>query len=214
MDLSSEKFPWLYLLLGFALMSAWAVISVANAHQRSLARVNDSFTEGSMIADRLGGISDDLARLGVDQQAFLSTGDMRFQDGVIERSERLTLQIGMLNSLVAKSNLQRPILAGLSRSIDQVLASVGESDEIAAVRGRAAAIAYFESREDAISEAGWQADHLRTRITGSISDRIQNARTTKAFLQDLLYVTSAGTGLEHGTRTALFGRLSVDAAAP
>ena len=191
MDLSSEKYPWLYLSLGFALMSLWAVISVANAHERSLARVNDSFTEGFIMADRLEGISDDLARLGVEQQAFLSTGDMRFQDGVIESSERLTLHIGMLNSLVAKSNLQRPILAGLSRSIDQILASVGESDEIVAVRGRAAAIVYFESREAVISEAGWQADHLRTQITGRISDRIQDARTTKAFLQDLLYTSES-----------------------
>ena len=196
MDLSSEEYPWLYLLLGFALMSAWTVISVANAHQRSLARVNDSFAEGSMFADRLGAISDDLARISVEQEAFLSTGDLRFQDVVIETSEKLTIDIGMLDSFAAKGNWPRSVLTRLSRSVDQVLSSVGESDQIADARGTAAAVAYFESREDAISDAQRQADHLKSKITGSISDRIRNARTTRAFLQDLLYVNQFRNGMK------------------
>jgi hypothetical protein len=185
MDWSSEKYPWLYLLLGFALVFAWGVISLAHAYERSLARVNDSFTRGSMIMEQLGAVRDDLARLSVDQQAFLSTGDAIFQDGVIESIEALTLHIGILNSLAARSKLQAPALAALSRSIDQVLGSVGESDEIVARRGRAAAIAFFESREPTILEAGADAEHLRTRIAATISDRIQNAQSTAAFLHDL-----------------------------
>ncbi len=214
MDSSSEKCPWLSLLPGFALVFAWGVISLAHAHERSLAQVNDSFVHGLMITDRLGAILDDLARLSVDQQAFLSTGDVRFQDGVIESSETLPLHMAMLNSLAAKSKWQAPLLASLSRSIDQVLGSVGQSDEIAAVRGKAAAVTFFESGEAAISEARGQADHLRTEITGSISDRIRNARTTKALLLDLLYVAPAETGLEHGARRTLFGRVSAAAAPP
>jgi len=202
MDWSSEKYPWLYLLLGFALMFAWGVISLAHAHERSLARVNDSFTRGSMIMEQLGAVRDDLARLSIDQQAFLSTGDVLFQDGVIESTEALTLHIGILNSLAAKNKLQAPPLAELTRSIDQVLGSVGESDEIATRRGRAAAAAFFESKEATIFEAGAEAEHLRTHIAATISDRIQNARSTRAFLHDLLYIAPPANAFGHRVRRA------------
>jgi hypothetical protein len=207
MESSWEKLPWFSLLLGFAMVVVWGLISIAHAHERSLARVNDCFVQGLMAVDGLDSILDDLARLDVDEGAFFSTNDPRLQDGVIESTERLTLHIGMLNSIADRYNLQRPLVADLSRSISQVLGSIGESDGIAAVRGRAAAAAFFESKEAEVAEAREQASHLKVRITAGISNKIQNARTTGSFLRDLIYVAPAN-GIEHGARRIRIDRVA------
>jgi hypothetical protein len=198
MDWSSEKYPWLSLLLGFALVFAWGVISLAHAYDLSLAKMNDSFAQGFMLEERLGGVLDNLARLRIDQQAFLATGDERFQDGVVESAETLTLDIGVLNSLAAKSEMERPLLTSLSRSIEQVLGSVADSDHIREVRSKADAVAFFESQETAISVAKWQADQLRIQVAGRISDRIRSARSTNALFQDLFYSAPVGIALKRG----------------
>jgi CHASE3 domain sensor protein len=195
MDWSSEKYPWLSLLLGFALVFVWGVMSLAHAYDRGLAKVNDSFIQGFMVVDQLGVIADALARLSVDQEAFLSTGDQRFQDGVIESAETFMLDMDRLNSLAAKSKLQRSLLNSLSRSIKQVLGSVAESNEIRDVRGRVAAVAFFESKEAAISDAKSQAEQLRIEITGCVSDRIRSARGPSALFEDFLYGAPIGSGL-------------------
>jgi hypothetical protein len=195
MDWSSEKCPWLSLLLGFGLVFVWGVMALAHAYDRSLATVNDSFTQGFIVVERLGAILDALARLSVDQEAFLSTGDKRFQDGVVEGAETLALDMYMLNSLAARNKLQRPLLTSLARSIEQVLGSVAQSDDIRDVRGRAAAVAFFESKEAVISVAKWQADQVRIEITGCISDRIRSARGTSALFQELLYSAAIETAL-------------------
>ncbi len=199
MGCTSEKYSRLSVLLGLALVFAWGVMSLAHAYDRSLTRMNDSFTRGFMIAERLGGILDALSRLTVDQQAFLSTGDARFQDGVVESAEALANDIGVLNSLAARGTLQRTALIDLSRSIDQMLSLAGESDAIRQSRGAAAAVAYFDSRATAIDEAKLQATQLRGEITRHISERVRTARSPKGMLQDVL----AGTppmAFEHGPR--------------
>src|SRR5260370_10435496 len=121
MDWSSEKYPLFFLLLCFALVVVWGVMSLVHAYDRSLAKVNDSFVQGLMLAEQLGVIGDTLVRLSVDQEAFLSTGDRRFQDGVIESAESFALDMARLNSLAASAKVQRPLLNSMSRSIDQVL---------------------------------------------------------------------------------------------
>jgi CHASE3 domain sensor protein len=198
MEWSLEKRPWVSLLLGGVLLFAWGVMSFANAYDRSLTKVDDSVTRGFMLVEQLSAVLDVLGRLNVDQQAFLSTGDARFQDGVVESAETLTLRIGGLNAHAARNNLHSPLLAGLSHSLDLVLASVGESDKIRASRGRAAALAYFESTQDVISEARWQADRLKEEIAGSVSDRIRSARATGALFQGLLDSAPSGTRLKRG----------------
>ena len=120
MDWSSEKSPWLSLLVGLALIFVWGVMSLAHAYYRRLARVNDSFMQGFMIADQLGVIDEALNRLGVDQEAFLSTGDQRFQDGVIESAQIFILDRDRLDSMAGGSKL-RGSLDDLSRSVDRVL---------------------------------------------------------------------------------------------
>lgn len=198
MNWSSEKYHWLSLWLGFALASVWVMVSLAHSYDLNLTRVNDSFTQGFIVTGRLGAILDALDRLGVDQQAFLSTGDARFQDGVIESAETLELNIDMLNAHAAGSKSPSPVLSGLSDSIKQVLDSVGESDHIRDARSRAAASAFFESRDGAISLAKWQANQLRVETTHSMSAQVRRARGSDVLLEAILYVAPPATALGHG----------------
>jgi hypothetical protein len=187
MDWTSEKYPWLSLLLGLGLVFVWGVISLAHAYDRSLGRMKDSYAQGFMLVERLGGVLDTLARLGIDQQAFLSTGDERFQDGVVESAETLSVDVAVLDSMAARTKSERPLLNGLSQSIRQVLASVADSDDIRERRGKDEALAFFDSREDSIEAAKWRAEQLRIKIAGRISDRIGSARGVHGWFQDLLF---------------------------
>jgi CHASE3 domain sensor protein len=208
-DWFSEKSPWLSLWLGFALVVVWGVMSLAQAYDRSLAKVNDSFAQGFTVLGRLGAILGALDRLNVHQRAFLSTGDPRFQDGVIESAETLALETDMLNSRADGSGLDRASMAGLSRSIKQVLASVGESDAVRDARGPAAAVAFFNSAEAAVSDAKWQADQLRIAVTRRIAE-IRTARGAGALLQALLYdapgAAAPGDGAAFSNPARLPGR--------
>jgi CHASE3 domain sensor protein len=195
MDWSSEKSPWMSLVLGFVLVFAWGVMSLAHAYEQSLAQVNDSFDQGFMVVGQLGTILSSLDRLGVDQRAFLSTGETRFQDGVIETAEALELDLSKLNSMATINKSRRAPLTGLSGSIKQILAWVGESDKIRDKRGAAAAVAFFDSREPAMSLATGQADHLRIEISRRIAERIRGASSANALVEALLYGAPAGTTL-------------------
>ncbi len=195
MDWSSEKSPWMSLGLGLALVFAWGVMSLARAYGQSLATVNDSFDQGFMVEAQLGAILSSLERLSVDQRAFLSTGETRFQDGVIESAETLELDLDQLNSMAASRQLRRAPLAGLSGSIKRILAVMGESDQIRDARGTAAAVAFFDSKEPAMSLAKWQADQLRIAISRRIAERIRGAHGTTALVEAFLYGAPAGSTL-------------------
>jgi hypothetical protein len=190
----TAKNPWLSLLFGVALAFVWGVMALAHSYDRGLAKVNDSFIQGFMILDYLDVIVDALARLSVDQEAFLSTGDRRFEDGVIESAQTFVLDRDRLDSMANGSKLHGS-LDGLSRSIDRVLSSVGESDEIKEVRGRVAAVAFFESREPAIFDAKSQAEQLKIRITAAVSDRIRSASGPGALLEEFLDEAPIGSGV-------------------
>jgi len=208
MDWSSEKYSRSPLWLGFVLVIIWGAVSLAHAYDRSLAKVNDSYNQALKVVGRLDFILHALARLNIDQQAFLSTGDERFQDGVVESVESLTIGMGMLNSTAASNDLQRALLTGLFRSIEQVLGSVAESDEVRDTRGRAAAVAFFESKEAATSLAKWQADQLRIEITGCVSERIRSGRSANTLFRAILYDAPVGPGLAHGPIVSNSPRLS------
>jgi hypothetical protein len=196
MDWASEKYPWLSILLGFVLLVVWGVVSLAHAYDRGLAKVNDSFSKGFIVEERLGAMLAALTHLSVDQEAFLCTGDERFQDGVIESAQTLRLDMYMLE-FAYRTKLQRPLLNSLSRSIDLVLASVADSDDIRDVRGRVAAVTFFDSQTVAISVAKSQVDRLINDITASLSERVRNAHRTSALFEALLYGEPVGTMLVH-----------------
>jgi hypothetical protein len=196
MDWALEKYPWLSILLGFALLFVWGVVSLAHAYARGLAKVTDSFTQGFIVEEQLGAMLEALTHLSVDQEAFLSTGDQRFQDGVVESAQTLELDMYMLQ-LAYGTKLQRPLLNSLSRSIDLVMGSVAESDDIRDVRGRLAAVTFFDSQEAAISVAKSQADRLIIDITACLSDRVRSAHGTSVLFEALLYGAPVGTMLVH-----------------
>jgi hypothetical protein len=160
---------------------------VPGACLRSESGVNDRFSHGFMVVGRLNAIAGALDRLNVDQQAFLSTGDSRFLEGVWESARSLEDNISWLNSLAARSGLPRIPLNALSRAINQVLGSVGESYDIRDRRGRPAARAFFAAREGAISGARSQADELRMEVTRGIFDRTGRMRGTNLLLDAIRY---------------------------
>ncbi len=179
--------PGWSLWCGFALVAIWGVMSLGHAYDRSLAKVNDCFSQGFMVVGRLDAIAGALDRLNVDQQAFLSNGDGRFLQGVWESARSVEDNMSWLNSLATRSGSPRTELIKLSRAINEVLDSVGESYDIRDRRGRPAAQAFFAAREAAISEAKSQADELRIEVTQGISDRILMARGTNLLHEAIHY---------------------------
>ena len=192
-----EKYSLLSFVLGLTLVFVWSVMSLAQAYERSLAMVNDSLARSFSVVAGLGAILSALDRLNVDQQAFLSTGDERFQDGVIESAESLGVDTDMIKSLAADGKL-RAAIAQLSHSIKEVIGSVGESDHLREVRGKAAAIGFFDSQQDVIAAVKSQAEQLRVEMTRRISDRIQTAGGPNELLQMLLYGSPSGSAPGHG----------------
>ncbi|HKD66011.1 MAG TPA: hypothetical protein VKB84_04155 [Candidatus Binataceae bacterium] len=178
----SEEYRGVSLMLGVALLLLWGVMSLARRYEQSLAWVNQSFNEGFKLTGQLGVILEALNHLGVDQHAFLSTGDKTFQDGVIESAETLEIEMSMLNSQTAGNSLRQSLVNDLSRSIEQVIASVGRSDAIRDAGGKKAAIAYFASQADPLSNAKSQANQLRIEIIRSIADRISKAHANSTLL--------------------------------
>jgi CHASE3 domain sensor protein len=194
----TEKSSWLLLLAGFALVFVWSALSLAHAYERSLARMNDSFSQGLMIVDRLGAVLDALDRLSTDEQAFLSTGEARFQDGVVESAEALTIDIGMLDALAAEGKFRRANLAILSRCVDRALNLVGESDAVRQDHGAQAALAYFDSRENTLAEAKLRANQLRSETVRRLSDRVRSTRRPKTLLHEVLDNAPACIALQRG----------------
>jgi hypothetical protein len=192
MNSSSKEYSWLSVTVAFALLFVWGLMSFAHAYDRRLEETNESFTGAFRVVGRLDIIAVALDHLGVDQQAFLSTGEESFQDGVVENIQTLELGIDALNSLAVRSTSHRTLLVALSRSIEQVIASVGESDRIREAGNKAAAAALFESKEAEISQAKSQIAQLRLETIVSISDGIWNARG-ETLLAALLVMCSAGS---------------------
>jgi CHASE3 domain sensor protein len=175
MDSSSEEHWWLSLTVAVVLLVVWSAMSLALAYERRLAQASEFFTEAFRFVGRLDVIAGALDHLDVDQKAFLSTGEESFQDGVVQSIQTLDLSIDTLNSAAAQSTSHRALLVALSRSIEQVIASVAESDRIRETGNKAAAAAFFESKEADISQAISQTAQSRVEIL-SISNRIRSAQ--------------------------------------
>lgn len=212
MDWSSEKYPWLSLWLGIALVFAWGVMSLAQAYDRSIATVSDSFNHGFMLLSRVEAVIDALNRLGVEQRAFLSTGDENFQDPVIESAEALEIDMDILHSLTTADGPQYSLLTALPQSISRVLDLVGESDSIRDAHGGAAAAAFFQSRDDTLAFAKCQAEQLKIEITRGMSERIRKARDSKVLFEAIFQRQPAP--MELGSSVAFQHSLRLAAARP
>src|SRR5262245_50422031 len=160
---------------GFVLAVIWGALWLGHAYDRSLARLNESFSQAFAVAGRLDAIAGALDRLNVDQQAFLSSGDHRFLEGVWESTPSLDDDIAWLSDLTTQSGLPPAPLTSMSHAIKEVLDSVGDSYYLRDLRGRAAARAFFAAKESAIAAAKSQADALRTEFMARIAGRIGRA---------------------------------------
>src|SRR5215469_4870611 len=160
----------------FVLLNVWCVMTFAHVNDRHLVQVNESLTRDSMVVGRLNVIVEALDHLAIDQQAFLSTGEDSFQDDVVASVEILELNINALNLMEAKNKSWRALPLESSRTVEQVIRTVAESDGIREARGKAAAVAFFASKADEVSRAKRQADQLRSDIIRSIADRSSTSR--------------------------------------
>jgi hypothetical protein len=172
--------------LAFVLLFVWCVMSFARMDDRHPGQVNESLTRDSMVVGRLNVIVDALDHLAVDQQAFLFTGEDSFQDDVVASVESLELNINELNLMATKNKSWRALPLELSRTLEQVIRTVGESDGIREARGKAAAVDFFASKADDVCRAKRQADQLRLNIIRSIADRSSTSRFNVTVLESHL----------------------------
>jgi hypothetical protein len=170
------------LWFGLALAVIWGMMSLRDAYERSLAKVDICFSQGFMVVGRLDAIAGALDRLKVDQQAFLSTGDGRFLQDVWESARSLQDNVSWLNSIAAGNGLPRAPLTRMSGAIKQVLDLVGASYDVRDMRGRPAARAFFAAREATIAGAKFRTDELRIEVIQGISARILTAHGSNLLL--------------------------------
>jgi len=112
----------------------------------------------------------------------------------------------MLNSLTTKSTSQRTLPVGLSRSIEQVISAVGESDRIGEMHGKTAAVDFFASKGDDISRAKWQANQLRIGTIRPIAYRFLRTRGSNTLLEALLDDARRWQGVVFSKSARLRGR--------
>jgi hypothetical protein len=177
MDWSSKKSAWTAsAALVVVLMVVWGVMSLGFAYNASLERMSVSFDRSLTVASLLDNTMNNLDHLGVEQQAFLSTGNSRFHDGVWESALALENDLGWLDDAGPRIGLPRTQLGSLRAGINQALQVMARSYDIRDTRGKAAALVYYDANEAAISGAKTQANELKTRVLQQISDGLRARR--------------------------------------
>jgi CHASE3 domain sensor protein len=150
----------------------------------TLTKFTVSLTEGLVVADDIDSILDDLDLLGINQRAFLSSGDDRFSDDVAESVTGLISHLESLKQVSVNGEPLRRRTGKLSHSIDWVLESVGKSFELQQTSGSAVAIAALDN-DDAIKDAKMEALALKTLATNGVFDRMRSEREMRSILEVL-----------------------------
>src|SRR5260370_24051206 len=153
MDLNSAEDSGI-VRIGFALALVVICLGIGfhYALNRSLTKVNNSLTGGFLVLEHVDSILDDLDRLSFTQRAFLSTGDERFSQDVVESVMGIERHMDSLQQIARKGARLHAPVDNLARAIDWALNSLGKSNEIEQTSGAAVAIALLdndESLEDA-----------------------------------------------------------------
>jgi CHASE3 domain sensor protein len=159
--------------------------------------MKDSFARRLMIQGELDDLTSTVDRLSIDQQAFMSTGDDRFQDGVYASIVTLDRRLAGLNASMAGNAVQRARLVRLSAAIKQVVDAVAQSYEVKDARGAAAALAFLDTNDAAISAAKSRAAELSSEMARDLSNQII-ARGSNGLMTAILYGTPAGVTFGRG----------------
>jgi CHASE3 domain sensor protein len=189
--------------LAVLLMFSWGVITLAHAYSRSLGDMNDSFKQGLSAIYALDEITGTVDRIGVDQRAFLSTGQHRFEESLWIATEGMDRPMEMLRSITSRDAEQQARTMRLFAAVRHLLDCVARSYEIRDARGRRAAMVYFDGCEDAVADANAQAGELKSVIIANVSGRILNARASSALIQAMLHAQPSGTGMGPASNSRL-----------
>jgi len=153
--------------------------------KRTLAQLSDSLVGGLVVVDHVDNIVNQLDGLTTEERAFLSTGDDRFSQGMVESIMGID---GNLESLeveaIKDKGLSAPVKK-LSQSINVVMDSMSESFQVQKIAGAAVAIAYLD-HDASVDGAKDDAARLRRLATDSLFARVRGESWMKSILDVLL----------------------------
>ena len=173
MDLNSvEDSVIVRMAAGVAMIAICLAIGFRSALRLSLGEIVISLTRGVTVVEKVDDIVDDLDRLQVSQRAFLSTGEDRFSQGVIESATGLIENIGVLEQLTVPGSALGRQIARVSRSIDLAIELVGESNDLQHYFGTDAAVTLLDDDGDhSIESAETDAIQLKKLATAHVLER-------------------------------------------
>ncbi|MGO9056838.1 MAG: CHASE3 domain-containing protein [Candidatus Binataceae bacterium] len=185
MDLNSaEDSKTVKAMLGVTVVVICLGIGFHHALKRSLMRVSDSFIGGLTVVDHVDSIVNQLDRLTIDQRAFLSTGDDRFSENVVESIMGIDRNLESLEVAANKDPRLRSPVAELSHSINWVMDSMGKSFQIQQTSGAAVAIALLDD-DPSVDGAKGEARRLRAVATDDVFDRVRSESRMRSILNVL-----------------------------
>jgi CHASE3 domain sensor protein len=185
MDLNlAEDSITLRVMFGAGLVIICLGIGFYHALNRSLAHVHDSFVGGLGVVDHVDNLLMQLDRLNTDQRAFLSTGDDRFSEDVVESIMGIDRNLESLRAAADKDQRLRKPVDSLDRSINWVLDSMGRAFEIERTAGTAVAIALLDD-DSSVDGAKDDAQKLRTVATNGVFDRLRSERRIRSIFNIL-----------------------------
>jgi CHASE3 domain sensor protein len=185
MDLNSvEDSTILRMAAGVAVIAICLTIGFRSALSLSLGKVVISVTRGVTVVEKVDDIVDDLDRLRVSQRAFLSTGEDRFAQGVIESVTELIENVGVLKQLTAPGSALARQITRVSQSIDLAIELVGESNDLQHYFGTEAAVTLLDDDGDhSIESAETEAIQLKKLAAAHVLERARAEGRLRSVLE-------------------------------
>jgi hypothetical protein len=168
MNLSSAEYPKaVEIMFGLTFVIICLSIGVHHEFERTLAQVSDSIVGGLVVVDHVDNIVNELDRLTAHERAFLSTGDDRFSQVVVESIMGIDLNLEFLKVAAIKDRRLGGAVNKLSQSISVVMDSMGKLFQVQKTAGAAVAIAYLDD-DVSVDSAKDDAVRLRRLATESL----------------------------------------------
>ncbi len=188
MDLdSAEDSTIVTMASGLAVIAICLAIGFRSALDRSLSKLSPSLERGFAVVEQADDILSDLDRLRISQRAFLFTDEDRFSQNVIDSATGLIEHVDALKQFPAPSPALRRQIARLSHSVDWVLDTVGQSNELQHSLGTAVALALLDADGDhSIQDAKLDAMELKKLVTNRVVDRVGIEHKLRSIL-DVLF---------------------------
>jgi CHASE3 domain sensor protein len=185
MDLNlAEDSKLVRMVFGLTIVVICLSVGFHHALKRTMAQVSNSLVGGLVIVDHVDNIMNQLDRLTTDQRAFLSTGDDRFAEVVVESIMGIDRNLESLEVEAKKNQRLREPVGKLSQAISWVMDSMGKSFQVQQTAGAAVAIAYLDD-DASVDGAKDEAARLRRLATDSLFDRMRSESKMRSILNVL-----------------------------